>query len=264
MPELGLSVSIVSHGHGATVIVLLEQIAALMRRGGVGPSRLFLTVNWPEPELVSYVRDKYWPFVLIVLENQLPAGFGANHNRAFEKDQALGVNTVFGVVNPDVRLLGGQPFSDMLDMFVAAPWVGCVYPRQVDANGVAQDHERLLPTPMGLVRRYLLRQRWELMERGQLGPDWVNAAFVLLRSEAFAQIGGFDERYHMYGEDVDLSLRLRLSGWTLMRAESVLVEHAAQRASHRDLRHFVWHILSLLRLWRSPAYRDFKRSRVMR
>lgn len=262
MPDLGLSVSIVSHGHGAAVIALLEQLSALIQRGGTGPRRVFLTVNCPEPELVSHVRDARWPFRLVLLENPAPAGFGANHNRAFERDQSLGASAVFGVLNPDIRLLGGHPFSDMLAVFAATPEAACVYPRQVDTSGAAQDHERLLPTPARLLRRYLLGRPQEVPAQAQAAADWVNAAFVLLRSTALAQIGGFDERYHMYGEDVDLCLRLRLAGWTLMRADSVVVEHVAQRASHRDLRHLAWHLASLLRLWRSPAYRRFRRSQA--
>lgn len=262
MPDAGLSVSVVSHGHGAAVIALLGQMASVLESGGVGPCRVLLTVNCPEPGLVASVRARSWPFEVVVLENSSPAGFGANHNRAFERDRKLGASTVFGVVNPDVRLLDSQPFAALLAVFAAAPQAGCVYPRQIDVAGAVQDHERLLPTPGRLLRRHLFRRRHEVPANSAGSADWVNAAFMLLRGTAFAQVGGFDERYHMYGEDVDLCLRLRLAGWILMRADSVVVEHVAQRASHRDLRHLGWHLASLLRLWRSPVYRRFKRLHV--
>ena len=108
MPDAGLSVSVVSHGHGAAVIALLGQMASVLESGGVGPCRVLLTVNCPEPGLVASVRARSWPFEVVVLENSSPAGFGANHNRAFERDRKLGASTVFGVVNPDVRLLDNQ------------------------------------------------------------------------------------------------------------------------------------------------------------
>ena len=116
-----------------------------------------------------------------------------------------------------------------------------------------QDHERRLPTPARLLARYLLRRKHEVGE-GET-PDWVNAAFLLLRREAYAEVGGFDERYHMYCEDVDLCLRLRGGGWRLARADAAVVEHAARRGSHRQWRHLGWHLRSLWRLWRSPAFR---------
>ncbi|MHB1409853.1 MAG: hypothetical protein ACYCXC_09705 [Acidovorax defluvii] len=59
----------------------------------------------------------------------------------------------------------------------------------------------------------------------------------------------------MYCEDVDLCLRLRLAGLALVRAP-VQVVHAGQRASHRRWAHLRWHVQSLLRLWRSPVYRQ--------
>ncbi len=259
MSPVDLSVSIVSHGHAEGVIALLSQMAALLEGGGVGPQRVFLTVNCPEPELVAHARGRHWPFALVLLENAAPAGFGANHNRAFEQDRARGASAVFGVMNPDIRLLGDRSFADMLALFVAEPRAGCVYPRQVDALGAVQDHERLLPTPGRLLRRYVFRGQPEVPAQGRMMADWVNAAFVLLRGSAFAEIQGFDEGYYMYGEDVDLCLRLRLAGWQLVRADGVVVEHAAQRASHRNFRHLGWHLASLLRLWRSPVYQAFKK-----
>ena len=80
------------------------------------------------------------------------------------------------------------------------------------------------------------------------------SALTAIESQ-MAEVGGFDERYHMYCEDVDLCLRLRGGGWRLARADAAVVEHAARRGSHRQWRHLGWHLRSLWRLWRSPAWR---------
>jgi GT2 family glycosyltransferase len=66
-------------------------------------------------------------------------------------------------------------------------------------------------------------------------------------------LGGFDPTYFMYCEDVDLCLRMRLAGLALVRGPAEVV-HAGYRASHRRWSHLRWHVLSLLRLWRSPTY----------
>lgn len=252
---MDITVSIVSHGHGAQVDALLRQLQTLDEPR---LRRVIVTLNLPEPALLEGLRERRWPFHLEIIENAVPAGFGANHNRAFERDGLRDGRPLFAVLNPDLRL-HANPFGAMATMLEGDGRIGAVYPVQIDAAGGRQDHERLLPTPARLLSRHLLRRPIEMSE--ERPPDWVNAAFLLLRRVAYARVGGFDEGFHMYCEDVDLCLRLQLDGWRLERARGVLVEHAAQRASRRQARHLLWHVASLWRLWRSPswqAYRDWR------
>lgn len=248
---MNITVSIVSHGQGALLHALVVQLAALAEPA---LQRVIVTLNTPEPQWGSAVSRIAVPFDLQLLENEQSKGFGANHNQAFAADQRSkgGGNSYFAVLNPDARL-GDNPFPALLNALSLRPKAGLAYPRQVDAKGALQDHERLLPSPIRLACRYLLGKRLEL-KQGQ-DPDWVNAAFLLLRSTAFAQIGGFDEGYHMYCEDVDLCLRLQLAGWSLQPVTEVTVEHAGQHASHRSVHHLRWHMASLRRLWRSETWR---------
>ena len=217
--------------------------------------RAIVTFNTPEPDHALRLRERAWPFDVLVLENSVPAGFGANHNHAFEVDRTQGGGDVLAVVNPDVRL-SGNPFPALLRALARDPRAALAYPRQLDAQGAPQDSERLVPTPVRLLRRQVLRQRFELAP-GR-APEWVNAAFLLLRRAAFDAVGGFDARYRLYCEDVDLCLRLQLAGWTLAVAPGAVVEHGAERASHRNVQAFAWHLQSLWRLWRSPTWRDWQ------
>jgi GT2 family glycosyltransferase len=82
---------------------------------------------------------------------------------------------------------------------------------------------------------------------------------MLFRSEAYRQIGGFDERFFMYGEDFDICARLRLAGWKLSIAEHLQARHDAQRASHSSKRHLYWHLTSLLKVWSSAAFWRYRR-----
>ncbi|WP_313311743.1 glycosyltransferase [Pulveribacter sp.] len=236
----GLVVSVVSHGHGAAVRALLQDLAALCA-GSV--TRVVLTLN-QSGESLPFPEDQPWPFALQLRRNARPLGFGANHNRAL-----AGADEAFVcVLNPDVRLQSQAGDAMAVLMAVACrPGVGCAYPVQVDGQGRVQDSERALPTPAALWRRRALG-------RADVRVDWVNAACLVLPRAAWQGLGGFDERYYMYCEDVDLSLRLRLAGWRLERAP-VAVVHAGQRASRRSLAHLAWHLSSLLRLWCSPVYR---------
>ena len=130
---------------------------------------------------------------------------------------------------------------------------GCAFPVQVNEEGQIQDYARMLPSPAALFGRYLGRERKvQAFDK----PEWVNGAFMLFPAKVFGKIGGFDERYFMYCEDVDICLRLQLAGFKLAQSD-VRVVHAARRNTRANFKHFLWHITSLVRLWSSAAYRNF-------
>ncbi|MFC7207179.1 glycosyl transferase [Comamonas endophytica] len=241
----GLVVSIVSHGHAQHVAGLLRQLADCC---GASVSRVVLTLNIPEPDLLLAPPPGGWPFALQLVRNAAPLGFGANHNRAL----AGAPERFVCVLNPDVQLLPGEGDAmAALCRAAAGAGAGIAYPVQVDAAGVEQDSRRELTTPLSLLRRRLLRGKPRRC-------DWVNAACVVLPTAVWHAVAGFDERFFMYCEDVDLSLRVQLRGWRLVPAP-VRIVHAGQCASSRQWLHFKWHVQSLWRLWRSPGYAQARR-----
>lgn len=233
----GLVISVVSHGHGKLVHDLLEDLA---RFSHATVTRVVLTLNLPGEVLP--VPDGPLPFTLQVRRNDRPLGFGANHNRALRG----ATEPCVCVLNPDIRLGAGDPFAALMAT-AQQSGVGSAYPQQVDEDGHPQDSERALPTPAALWRRRVLGQADDRV-------DWVNAACLVLPTPVWRSLRGFDERYFMYCEDVDLSLRLRLQGLGLVRAPATVI-HPGQRSSHRRAAHLAWHVRSLLRLWCSPVYR---------
>lgn len=211
--------------------------------------QVVLTINVPEPALVAQVQARRWAFALTMLQNLQPKGFGANHNAAF------GHSTFeyFCVLNPDIDF-DADPFTDLISL-LAEPQAGCSFPVQVDTAGRSQDSARSVPSPSALLERYnpfgVAHQA-----KSSSTPDWVNGAFMLFRADVFRDLGGFDERFFMYCEDVDICLRLRLAGYRLVCSD-VKVTHAAHRSSRGNLKHLLWHVVSLLRLWTSLPYRQF-------
>jgi GT2 family glycosyltransferase len=65
------------------------------------------------------------------------------------------------------------------------------------------------------------------------GRVWYSAACVLMRGEAWRSVGGFDEAFFMYFEDVDLCLRLEAAGWSLAREARAVVRHAGGVAGRK-------------------------------
>ena len=204
-------------------------------------AHLVVTHNLPAPPLLAPAGG--WPFRLSEIFNTQPAGFAANHNRAFER-----CNTdCFCVLNPDIELTDPAVWSRLVDAAMQ-PGTGCAYPVLRDLDGGEQDNEREAVTPLALVRRHVLR-------RPQARTDWVSGAFWLVPSHAWRAIGGLDEGYFLYCEDTDFCLRLQLAGFRLQRVRAE-ARHAAARASRTPGLRMAWHVRSLLRLWlRPPLWR---------
>ena len=80
------------------------------------------------------------------------------------------------------------------------------------------------------------------------GPDWVSGTAMAVRRDAFEQVGGFDEGYFMYVEDVDLCWRLAREGWSVTLVNDATVVHRIGGSSrHRPFSMIVAHHRSLWR-----------------
>jgi len=247
-----VTLSIVSHGDADKVIRLLESLHAWERDISY---QLIVTDNLGDdlPPL-----DGHAGIPVTILRNQRPLGFARNHNQAF---RSAGTK-YFCVLNPDI-FFEQAVFGHLIAM-LEKDQADIVAPLIVDANTVVQDSFRALPTPFDLVRRKLPGYIFTLIPRdadGLIKPDWMAGMFLLLKSEAYRRLGGFDERYRIYFEDVDLCTRARLAGLKLLVDPEVRVQHSARRASRSEFRYLLWHIQSALRFFVSPVYRQALRIR---
>jgi N-acetylglucosaminyl-diphospho-decaprenol L-rhamnosyltransferase len=235
-----VTISIVSHGHGAMVFSLLSDLA-LHCRSGIS---VVLTLNIPESTAIG---DVEFSFPVKVIRNASPRGFGANHNAAFKQSKA----PYFCVLNPDIRI-DEDPFPPLIDE-LASPRVGVVAPKIVSPAGNIEDSARHFPT-VGFLARKLFGFTTEhdySVGQSALFPDWVAGMFMLFRAPVFDELQGFDERYFLYYEDVDLCRRLRKCGYEVRLVPTVRAVHDARRESHRNLRHLRWHLASILRFFLS-------------
>ncbi len=246
------SLSVVSHGHLGQVRVLLKDLGAQL-----DPARfeILLTLNLPES---AEGLDAVWPGRLTVIRNPAPKGFGANHNAALRSASGTWAATV----DPDLRLPSGDPFP-LLEAELEKRSTGIVSPTVLDEHGALSDHARAVPTPVRLLRRYARGgpasfESWLTLPHD---VDWIAGLFMAMRRDVFVELGGFDERFHMYCEDVDLCLRSWNAGLAVRVIPGVAVVHPARRRTLKDPRHFAWHVGSLARLWSSASYRRFRQSR---
>jgi GT2 family glycosyltransferase len=248
MRQPGVTLSVVSHGQRDLVRRLLRDLHRLQ------PSalrRVILTLNVQEAEPVMPALAGC---DVLVLRNSQPLGFGANHNQAFRHCET----EWFAVLNPDLGI--EVDFVGRL-LLVAGPKDGLLAPQILEVDGTPADAVRRLVTPARALRRRFGRFGDVQSDRQPAVYDWIAGMCLLLRSQAFEAVGGFDPRFFMYCEDADLCLRLQLEGWQIRRIEDVPVIHAAQRASRRSARHLGWHVASLVKHWSSAAYWRYWRRR---
>jgi len=253
---MSLCISIVSHGQNHMVNLLLQDLAALGQ-----PMHVVLTHNTFDPTPVAIDVLAHSAVQLTQLYNRQPQGFGANHNQAFKHCVA----DTFVVCNPDIRLVG-NPFTDLVNT-LANPQVGVVAPVVLAPNGLPDDSAREFPTLASLVRKALggYDGRHSLQSsanptqpNGPQAVDWVAGMFLAFRPSVFKALGGFDERFHLYYEDVDLCARLWRQGYQVVVCPSAQVEHHAQRTSRRNARYMLWHATSVLRYLVRYAFKSPK------
>jgi N-acetylglucosaminyl-diphospho-decaprenol L-rhamnosyltransferase len=153
------------------------------------------------------------------------------------------------VANPDVQW-GPGSIDALLDAATRWPRAGALGPLIRDPDGSVYPSARHLPSLIrgsmhALLGPFWKRNPWtaayrqERLEPSERPVGWLSGSCLLLRRSAFSQIGGFDERYFMYMEDVDLGDRLGKAGWLNVYVPSAEVlhhkGHATARASARNL-----------------------------
>ena len=243
-----LSISVVSHGQMAMITLLLQDIQEHCSHLSI---ELILTLNIEEP---FEFRESDFFYPVKIIRNQAPKGFGANHNQAFKASHG----DYFCILNPDIRLLD-CPFPVLIES-LKNTGVGVVAPLVLSPAGSIDDSARHFPSLKKILSK-LFTRRWTSDYALNIGPinvDWVGGMFMLLAKQTFERLNGFNERYFLYYEDVDICARLNLVGLTVMVNPAARVVHHAQHSSHRSLKYLRWHISRLYLFLTSPEYRQLK------
>jgi N-acetylglucosaminyl-diphospho-decaprenol L-rhamnosyltransferase len=244
--KVKIHLSVVSHGQAQMVSLLLDDLKMVAMANDIVVT---LTLNIPE---VLPFDPETFPFLIRVEKNTIPKGFGANHNAAFYKHQNDSI--YFCVVNPDIRL-NQDPFLTLLTC-LKNDGVGVAAPMVVDENGLQEDSARLFPTPFKIICKVFGGGKGCDYENKNepIYPDWVGGMFMLFPRKIFEKLNGFNERFFLYYEDVDLCARLRLLGYEVVMCPAAKVVHLARRSSHSSFRYLKWHLTSMLRFFCSVVF----------
>jgi GT2 family glycosyltransferase len=235
-----VSAVVVSHGSAADVAALIPLLEPQV-------DELVVIANVPGSV----------PAGMTAIENARPLGYAANLNLGFSRT----AGEALLAVNPDTR---PEPdaVATLADFMASRPRCGVTGPRLVYPDGRPQASRRRFPTVIGtIVRRTPLRRvlpqrrHYHLDEPAPVEPvqcDWMLGGFLLLRRAMLEELGGFDEGFRLYGEDIDLQYRALRAGWERWYLPDAVVAHAHQAVTDRRLltRQTLWHWAGIARFVR--------------
>ena len=227
---LDLSIVVVSRDTRDLTLRCLAAVGASL--AGAGRSwELILVDNASGDGTVAAVRAAY-PDVRII---------EAGGNRGFAVGNNLGIRRARGgmvlLLNPDTEVVG-DAIPRLLGALEADPALGAIGPLLRYPDGAPQGSRRRFPTRLTpflestIVQQYWRRNRvldhYFVADRPadeRQDVDWLNGACLLVRRGALAAVGGFDEGYFMYSEELDLCARIRAHGWRIAYDPAAVVIH---------------------------------------
>jgi GT2 family glycosyltransferase len=168
-------------------------------------------------------------------------GFGHANNRGAVTCDARYV--LF--LNPDTEIVRGS-FGELLELMDARPEVGLLGVKQVAGDGTLWPTMRRFPGPLRALGEALASSRWPVrpswagelehdMDRyeRECACDWTSGSFMLCRREALLGGGLMDERFFIYSEEPDLSLRMKRAGWRTRHLPAMTIVHHAGKGGIR-------------------------------
>jgi hypothetical protein len=259
-PVPAVSVIVVTHESAVDIAACLDSL----RRHPPARSLEVIVVDNASTDGTAAIVEKDYPEVRLVRSDRR-RGFAANCNSGAR----LARGAILFLLNPDARVTSGS--VDALAAYLDThPLVAVVGPRLVYPDGSPQPSARRFPTPaVTLLRRSPLRLLWPHSEgeRRHLMldtefdrpavVDWLLGAALALRASEYVELGGLDEGYRLYCEDIDLCRRAWEAGGCVVLQPEAVVEHDLSELTRRRFltRATLWHMRSMARYVRLHGLR---------
>jgi N-acetylglucosaminyl-diphospho-decaprenol L-rhamnosyltransferase len=251
-----VSIVIVTHESSDDIV---DCVGSIEPSVGRATYEVILVDNASEDGTADLVTDAF-PWVRVIRKDRRH-GFATNCN--IGATAAAGRHLLF--LNPDTTLTSGA-IDALVDHLEANPGVGLVGPRLIFPDGSPQPSARRFPRPLAtLIRRTPVRwllpesepERRHLMldldhPNDSVSVDWLLGAAIAVRTEAYWSIGGMDDNYRLYCEDIDLCWRLQEHRWRVELLPAAEVVHdLSELTRHRFItRATYWHYRSMARFIR--------------
>lgn len=196
--------------------------------------------NASNDETVEFLRREH-PAVRVVA-NATNRGFGQAANQGIE----LAQGELILLLNPDTTV-GAGTIDRLANGLLADPHVGVVGPLTRYPDGRIQSTRRRFPTPLLAMIESTQLQQWFPRARPlaryyvldcpdvRQDVDWLVGACLLVRRAVLQQVGGFDQRFFMYSEELDWCRRVRQVGWRIVFVPEAELVHHEGRSSEQNV-----------------------------
>ena len=197
--------------------------------------------------------EKESPIIRYVHNENL--GYGASHNLAIRKAIEEG-STYHVVLNPDLRF-DSDVLKTLYEFMEEHKEAGHVMPKIVNEVGDVQYLCKLVPTPFDLIfKRFLPKSfskksayKFQLKFADydkEMDVPYLSGCFMFFRIEALKEVHGFDERFFMYPEDIDITRRIHRN-WRTVYYPKVFVYHLHAAESYHSKKMLKIHIKNMIK-----------------
>lgn len=204
-------------------------------------SEVFVVDNASDDGSIELIQQRFPQVHLIV--NKSNVGFAKANNQAL----TLATGKYLLLLNPDT-IVQEDTFSKLIEFFSKNNTAGMVGCKILNPDGSLQlACRRSFPTPwtaftktFGLSSLFPKSKLFARYNLTYLDPDKpcevdaISGSFMMMKREVFEKIGGLDETFFMYGEDLDLCYRIQQSGWKVFYVPATSIIHYKGESTKRS------------------------------
>jgi hypothetical protein len=238
---LDLSIIIVSWNVAEYLAACLESIMesdlAVNEAGGVRPGIEIIVVDSASEDRTVAMLAARYPQVQLLAQSE---------NVGFTRGNNIGLRAARGkyilLLNPDTEIIG-DALHTMMRYLDQQPKIGVVGPQTLNADGSHQSTRRRFPTlatayfestwfqpyaPRALLERYYVQ---DAPDDAIIPVDWIQGSAMMFRREVYEEIGGLDEGYIMFSEELDWCRRAKDAGWGVAYLGNAFITHLGGKSS---------------------------------
>ena len=210
--------------------------------------KLYIIDNSPSNEFKNKIQNDSVEYIY----SNKNVGFGKGHNSILHK--LTSENKYHLILNPDVRF-----HPEILEKLVlkmeSNESFSMIAPRVLNSNNELLHTARRYPSLfelifrfLGIFKKFTIRGEYKNQNhKKSFSPDFVQGSFMLFKTEDLLRLKGFDERYFMYMEDVDICRKIDLSGKRKLYFPATEIIHTHRKGSSKEFRLFFIHISSIIK-----------------